>query len=53
MKHWLVSEGYPQTEIDNYGEYFYCRYYKMEIDDEHGSYDMGDSYIWNEGVKWW
>ena len=34
MKHWLVSEGYPQTEIDNYGDHFYCRYYEMEIDDE-------------------
>ena len=20
MKHWLVSEGYPQTEIDDYGD---------------------------------
>ena len=31
---WLVSEGYPQSEIDDYGGNFYCRYYEMEIDDE-------------------
>ena len=29
---WLVSEGYPQAEIDSYGEHFYCRYW--EVDDE-------------------
>ena len=29
---WLLSEGYPQAEIDNCGKYFYCRYW--EIDDE-------------------
>ena len=23
---WLVSEGYPQSEIDAYGKHFYCRY---------------------------
>ena len=34
MKQWLVNEGYPQSEIDDYGDYFYCRYYEMEIDDE-------------------
>lgn len=22
---WLVEEGYPQKEIDNLGEYFFCR----------------------------
>ena len=34
MERWLVSEGYPQTEIDDYGGHFYCRYYEREIDDE-------------------
>tara|TARA_R110001599_G_scaffold5564_1_gene27893 strand:+ start:143 stop:469 length:327 start_codon:yes stop_codon:yes gene_type:complete len=34
FKKWLVSEGYPQSEIDDYGGHFYCRYYEMEIDDE-------------------
>lgn len=27
IKEWLVSVGYPQKEIDSYGEYFYCRYW--------------------------
>jgi len=22
---WLVEQGYPQKEIDDLGEYFYCR----------------------------
>lgn len=22
---WLISEGYPQSEIDSMGNYFYCR----------------------------
>lgn len=30
---WLVSEGYPQSEIDVYGDHFYCRYYETEVDD--------------------
>ena len=29
---WLVSEGYPQEEIDACGEHFYCRYW--EVDDD-------------------
>tara|TARA_R110000822_G_C14878471_1_gene446184 strand:- start:159 stop:428 length:270 start_codon:yes stop_codon:yes gene_type:complete len=28
---WLVSDGYPQSEIDDYGDYFYCRFYEMEV----------------------
>mgnify|MGYP006411589913 FL=1 len=29
---WLLSEGYPQAEIDACGDHFYVRYW--EIDDE-------------------
>lgn len=28
---WLVSEGYPQKEIDSMGEHFYCRQWEEEI----------------------
>jgi len=31
---WLVSNGYPQSEIDSWGDSFHCRYYEMEVDDE-------------------
>lgn len=31
---WLVSEGYPQSEIDSYGDHFYCRYWEQELDNE-------------------
>lgn len=24
---WLVENGYPETEIEKLGEYFFCRYY--------------------------
>lgn len=27
---WLVSEGYPQAEIDKLGKNFYCRYWETE-----------------------
>lgn len=27
---WLVSEGYPQSEIDKCGKHFYCRYWETE-----------------------
>jgi hypothetical protein len=27
---WLVSEGYPQVEIDSCGAYFYCRHWEEE-----------------------
>ena len=30
---WLVENGYPQSEIDDYGDYFYCRFW-LEKDDE-------------------
>jgi hypothetical protein len=29
---WLLSEGYPQSKIDECGKSFYCRYW--EEDDE-------------------
>ena len=29
---WLVSEGYPQSEIDACGDHFYCRYYETEVE---------------------
>lgn len=32
---WLVEQGYPQKEIDSFGEHFYCRYwYRDENEDE-------------------
>jgi hypothetical protein len=31
MNQWLVSEGYPQTEIDVCGDYFFIRLWE-EID---------------------
>ena len=30
---WLVEQGYPQKEIDSYGEYFYCRYWNQPEED--------------------
>ena len=27
---WLVEQGYPQSEIDDSGDYFPCRYWKKE-----------------------
>ena len=26
---WLVEQGYPQSIIDELGEYFYCRYWEQ------------------------
>ena len=31
---WLVENGYPQHEIDNMKEHFYCRYWEQEFDEE-------------------
>ncbi len=28
LRKWLLEEGYPQWEIDSYGEYFYCRFWE-------------------------
>jgi len=30
---WLLSEGYPQKEIDACGEHFYCRYWEADTED--------------------
>ena len=32
MMAWLVSEGYPQKLIDEFGDHFYCRHWEQEID---------------------
>ena len=29
---WLVEEGYPQKEIDNLGEYFFCRTWEQPVE---------------------
>lgn len=31
---WLVEQGYPQAEIDSLGQYFYCRYWEVEMDND-------------------
>lgn len=31
---WLVSEGYPQKEIDSLGEYFFTRSWQEEIEEK-------------------
>ena len=31
---WLLSEGYPQSEISSWGDHFYCSYFEEETDDE-------------------
>ena len=28
VKSWLVEQGYPQEQIDNMGDSFYCRYWQ-------------------------
>jgi hypothetical protein len=33
VKTWLVENGYPQEEIDSYGDNFYCRYFNYEDDE--------------------
>jgi hypothetical protein len=27
---WLISQGYPQKEIDSFGEHFYSRYWESD-----------------------
>ena len=27
VKKWLIENGYPQTEIDSFGDMFICRYW--------------------------
>lgn len=29
---WLISEGYPQHEIDDCRDTFYCRYWEKKVD---------------------
>ena len=31
---WLIEQGYPQKEIESYGQYFYSRYWEQEIETE-------------------
>lgn len=31
VKDWLIKNGYPQSEIDAFGEYFVCQYFEREI----------------------
>ena len=33
---WLIEQGYPQKEIESYGDYFYSRYWEQEIETEEG-----------------
>ena len=30
-KEWLINNGYPKSEIDDCGDYFYCRYWERDI----------------------
>ena len=30
MYDWLIREGYPQSEIDKYGNNFFCRFWYAE-----------------------
>ncbi len=32
QKEWLISEGYPEKEIDSYGDYFYCRHWEEVVE---------------------
>jgi len=32
-KEWLVANGYPQHEIDAYGDHFYCRSWEEDTAD--------------------
>lgn len=54
---WLVEQGYPQKLIDEYGEFFICRYWEddshkeqqkelikeiMDLDAKDGLYEISD-----------
>ncbi len=30
---WLIDNGYPKSEIESLGDYFYCRFWDEEVDD--------------------
>ena len=32
-KEWLIENGYPKSEIDALGDYFYCRYWERDTDE--------------------
>jgi|LauGreDrversion4_2_1035121.scaffolds.fasta_scaffold284926_3 hypothetical protein len=32
QKAWLISEGYPEKEIDKMGEHFYCRHWEEVVE---------------------
>jgi hypothetical protein len=32
QKQWLISEGYPEKEIDKMGEHFYCRHWEEVVE---------------------
>jgi len=34
VNEWLVENGYPQELIDELGEYFFCRYWEKNDDNE-------------------
>jgi hypothetical protein len=40
---WLVSEGYPQSEIDACGDHFYCRYWEVEEEEDRKKMDVTDA----------
>ena len=31
---WLLDNGYPQREIDAYGNHFYCTHWEEEVEDD-------------------
>jgi hypothetical protein len=33
MKEWMIREGYPQSEIDKCGDYFFVRQWAYESED--------------------
>ena len=34
IREWLVDNDYPQSEIDSLGEYFACRYWNINDEDD-------------------
>ncbi len=30
---WLIEQGYPESEIETYGKYFFCRYIAEDDND--------------------
>lgn len=46
---WLISNGYPQSLIDEYGDYFYYRFIETEVMEEDQTYQIGEAT--NEELK--